>query len=267
MKLKIVNLANTEIGELRLPKQFEEDIRPDLIKRAVLALRSRKRQPYGTDPKAGMRHSARVSKRRRDYRGCYGIGISRVPRKVMVRRGSRFTWTGAIVPNTVGGRRAHPPKAEKIWVEKINRKERRKCIRSAIAATVNKELIQCAETIPKNFPFILSRKFEELDKTKDVEKSLEKLGLRDELKRIKEKRIRAGRGKCRGRKYKRKKGPLIVVSGDCKLLKAAGNIQGVEVIDVKHLNAELLAPGAKPCRLTLWSEAAVDLMEKEKLFM
>ena len=71
----------------------------------------------------------------------------------------------------------------------------------------------------------------------------------------------------RGRKYKRKKGMLIVVSDDCKLIKAASNIAGLDVVDVKKINAELLAPGAKPGRLTLWSESALDGMEKEKLFM
>ena len=47
---------------------------------------------------------------------------------------------------------------------------------------------------------------------------------------------------------------------------AAKNIPGVDVVEVKSLNAELLAPGAKPGRLTLWSSAAIEVMGKEKLF-
>ena len=73
-----------------------------------------------------MKQSAKLSKRRRAYRGSYGFGISRTPRKILSKRGRRLGWVGAVAPNTVGGRRTHPPKAEKIWREEINTKERRK---------------------------------------------------------------------------------------------------------------------------------------------
>ena len=267
MEVKIVDSTSKQVGKKRLPKQFEEEVRPDLIKRAVFALKSHKRQPYGSSPDAGKRHSVRISKRRRDYRGSYGLGISRTPRKITARRGTRMTWTGAFVPFTVGGRRAHPPKAEKNWKEKINKKERRKAIRSAIAATMNVELVKSKHAVPNGFPFLVSKNFEKMDKTKSVRDALNGIGLKDELERVKPRKVRAGRGKTRGRKYKSKKGPLIVVSDDCKLKKAAKNIAGIEVVDVKHINADLLAPGAVPGRLTLWSESAIDVIEKEKLFV
>nr|AJS13037.1 50S ribosomal protein L4P, large subunit ribosomal protein L4e [uncultured archaeon] len=209
MEVKIIDSTNKQIGKRNLPKQFEEEVRLDLIKRALFALQSHKRQPYGSSPEAGKRHSVRISKRRRDYRGSYGLGISRTPRKIMARRGTRMTWTGAFVPFTVGGRRAHPPKVEKIWGEKINKKERRKAIRCAIAATMNIDLVKSKHAIPKDFPFLISQKFEGLDKTKSVKDALKVIGLQNELERVKEKKVRAGRGKIRGRKYKSKKGPLI----------------------------------------------------------
>ena len=84
-----------------------------LIKRAVLTLQNNKRQRYGANPEAGKKVSAALSKRRRKYRGSYGHGISRVPRKILSRRGTSMNWQGAFAPGTVGGRRAHPPKAEK----------------------------------------------------------------------------------------------------------------------------------------------------------
>ena len=71
----------------------------------------------------------------------------------------------------------------------------------------------------------------------------------------------------RGRKYKKRKGPLLVVSSECKLLNSGKNIPGVEIIEVSRLNAELLAPGCAAGRLTLFTEAAIDRLEKEKLFM
>jgi len=267
MEVKVLGLENNEKGKIKLPKQFEEDLRPDLIKRAVLSVLSHKIQSYGASPEAGKRASARISKRRHNYRGMYGFGISRVPRKILSRRGTRMNWQGAIVPGTVGGRRAHPPKAEKIWWRKINRKERKKAIRSAISATIDKELVsERGHKVSDNYPLIIDAEIENIDKTKKVKDVLMKLGLKNELKRCEEKKVRAGKGKARGRKYKKKKGPLIVVSKNCKLIKSLGNIAGVDVCEVKNINVELLAPGAVPGRLTLWSKNAIELLEKENLF-
>src|SRR3989338_1470831 len=142
MKLPTLDKNMNRKGDKELPSQFNESYRPDLIQRAVLALQSSARQRYGAKPLAGMRSSSRVSKRRRNWRGCYGFGISRVNRKILSHRGTRMHWVGAFTPQTVGGRRAHPPKAERIWDQKINDKERRKAIRSAMSATINKSLVE-----------------------------------------------------------------------------------------------------------------------------
>ena len=267
MKADILDSTNNKIGEIKLPSQFEEEFRPDLIHRAVLAIQSHKRQSYAASERAGKRASAKLSRRRRDYRGSYGFGISRVPRKIMTRRGMRMNWVGAFAPGTVGGRRAHPPKSEKIWWKKINKKENTKAIRSAIAATIMKDVVaERGHLIPNNYPFVLDDKFEIINKTKDILEVFKRLGLENELERIKEKKIRAGKGKARGRKYRKKKGPLIVVSKMNSLSKAASNIPGIDIVDVKNLNAELLAPGAKAGRLTLWTIAAITTLEKEDLF-
>lgn len=267
MKLDILDPMKNKVGEIKLPSQFEEEFRPDLIQRAVLTIQSRKRQNYAASSNAGKRASAKLSRRRRDYRGSYGYGISRIPRKILTRRGSRMNWVGAFAPGTVGGRRAHPPKSEKKWWKKINEKERTKAIRSAITATVIKDFVaKRGHLIPDNFPFILDDKFEQISKTKEVLKALTKIGLEKELARVEEKKIRAGKGKSRGRKYKKKRGPLIVVSKIDKLGKAVVNIPGVDVVEVKNLNTEMLAPGAKAGRLTLWTSAAINLLEKEGIF-
>ena len=267
MKVAILDISNNKVGELKLPRQFEEEIRPDIISRAVLAIQSGKRQPYAAAKGAGKRASAKLSRRRRNYRGSYGFGISRVPRKIMSRRGTRMNWVGAFAPGTTGGRRAHPPKIQKIWRKKINNKENLKAIRSAITATMLKDVVaERGHLIPSSYPFVLDEKFELLDKTKKIIESFEKLGLQEELRRVADKKIRAGKGKSRGRKYKSSKGPLIVVSKNNKLSKAAANIPGMDIIEVKNLNAELLAPGGRPGRLTLWTSTAIVTLEKENMF-
>lgn len=267
MKVKIFDSRNSEKGTKELPQIFQEEIRPDIIERAVYALQSGARQPYGSDPRAGKKCSAKLSRRRRKYKGSYGHGISRVPRKILSRNGTRFNWVGAFAPGTVGGRRAHPPKSSKIWLKRINIKERRKAIRSAVAATICKEMVkERGHILPDKYPFILDGSFENITKTKEVLEALKIMGLESELQRASLKTYRAGRSRMRGRKYRKRKGPLIVASKDCPLLRAAVNIPGVDAVIVNELNAEILAPGAFPGRLTLFTEPAVNLLAKENLF-
>ncbi|HIQ51185.1 MAG TPA: 50S ribosomal protein L4 [Nautiliaceae bacterium] len=264
MKVKVYDLNGNAIKEIELPQQFNEEIRKDLIRRAFLAIMSHKRVPYGPNPLSGF-DVAWTSKRRRDYRSSYGRGISRIPRKILVKRGNQFHWVGAVVPNAVGGRRAHPPKVDKIYYEKINKKERRKAIRSAIAATMLEYFVK--KRGHKGKSFVLVGEVENLKKTKEFVELLKKLGLEEELKRLEYKKIRAGKGKMRNRKYKRKVGPLVVISEkDASLAKAASNIPGVDVVTVENLNVELLAPGGQAGRLTLWSEKAIEKLREKNLF-
>lgn len=268
-KIPLVSVDKKKMSERVLPPQFAEAYRPDLIHRAVLALQSAARQRYGAFPLAGKRPSAETSKRRHDYRGTYGQGISRVKRKVLSRRGSRFSWVGAVTPQTKGGRRAHPPKVEKNYEKKLNKKENRKAVRSAMGATLSRSLVmQRGHHVPEEYPFIIGTAFEDLKTTKEVQAALRTLGFAEELQRSLVKKIRAGIGKLRGRRYKKKKGLLLVVGDEqCALLKAARNIPGLDVVPVRAINAELLAPGALPGRAALWTEKALDVLEKEKLFI
>lgn len=268
LKLSLLDLQNKKSGEKELPWQFSEEYRPDLIKRSVQALQSAARQPYGASPEAGLRHSSKVSKRRRKYRGCYGFGISRVNRKILSRRGMRMFWVGAFSPQTVGGRRSHPPKAGKILEKKINKKENQKAIRSAMGAVLSRTIVEKrGHKVPEGYPFVVDSSLEKISKTSAARKVLENLGFNNELRRSAVKKIRAGMGKLRGRKYQRKKGVLIVVGEDCPLIKSVRNIPGVDVVPVAALNSSLLAPGAMPGRATIWTEKAINLIGERKLFV
>lgn len=267
MKAKTFSTKGEKGKEISLPKQFSEEVRPDLIKRAVLIIQASKRQRYGADPRAGLEYSADLSRRRRDYRGSYGRGISRIPRKVMVRRGTQFIYEGAVVSGTKGGRRAHPPKAERKYEQKINKKEKQKAIRSAIAASLDKNYLkQKGFSVLENIPLVIE-KLEKISKTKEFKDLLIKLNLKPEVERAEKKKIRAGKGTMRGRKYKTPKGPLVVVSdNNSNIYKASRNLPGFDVVNVDSLNTKLLAPGAKPGRLVIWSLDAITRLEKENLF-
>ncbi|MBD3164873.1 50S ribosomal protein L4 [Candidatus Woesearchaeota archaeon] len=268
MKLEIISGNKEKKGSIDMPEQFSEHIRKDIIKKAFEAESAGKRQPYGASPEAGFRHSTFASKRRHNYRGTYGIGQSRTPRKILSRSGERMNWEGAFAPQTVGGRRAHPPKAKKMWKKKINKKERNLAIRSAMAATLSRELAEKrGHVLPEEYPFIINDSICGLTRTRQLKEFLDGIDFGSELQRAKEKKVRAGKGKSRGRKYKRKKSLLIIVEGSCPLISSGKNMPGIDIIDVKDLDVSVLAPGAVPGRLTLWTSKAVQKIAKDNLFI
>lgn len=270
MKASVYLITGEKGKEITLPIQFSEPLREDVIHRASLGVRSKKFQPKSNYFLAGRQNTAEYFGVKDTVGTMKNIGHSRLPR--LKNRNIHAGHFGDVagVPFAKGGPRAHPPKVDKVLVEKVNKKENRLAIRSAIAATASKEVVQkhghSVATV-KAFPLIVENGAEKLDKTSKVEELFSKLGLIGDVERAKDKKkVRAGVGKTRGRRYKKRKGPLVVVSADCPLASAAINLEGVEVVEVNYLNAELLAPGAHPGRLTIWTEGAVERLGKEKLF-
>ncbi|MBO8179582.1 MAG: 50S ribosomal protein L4 [Archaeoglobus sp.] len=244
MKAKVLSLKGEVTEEIELPEVFSEEFRPDIIKRAVLAIQSHRRQPYGPNPLSGVDYSWE--------NWGPGHGYARVPRWKLGRR-------AVVVPQAVGGRRAHPPKPERKWAEKINKKEMRKALRSAIAATANEEIVkQRNHLFDGELPKIVTDEIESVNRTKDVAEVFKAIGVYADVERAKDrKRYRAGKGKMRGRRYVKKRSVLLVVGRDGGVVKAAKNLPGVDAVLVKDLNVELLAPGCHPGRLTVWTKSAV----------
>lgn len=248
----VIDIKGNKTNEIEIPPIFKDDLRYDLIRRAVNTSRANRRQPYGPKVKAGMRHAVSTWGK--------GRGVARVQRIT----GGR---TGAQSPGTVGGRKAHPPKIEKNWKKKLNKKEKKKATRSALSATTIKQVvINRGHKFNKklDFPIILEDSFEEIKETKKVIETLENIGVYEDVLRARNGRhIRAGKGKMRGRRYKTPKSLLIV----CKkrgIEKGANNLIGVDIIEPKEINAEHLAPGGDAGRLTIYTESAIKEMETFK---
>jgi len=250
VKVPVYTLDGGKSGEVELPSFFETPVRKDLIRRAVLALRTSRLQPKGTDPLAGLRTTAES--------WGVGHGVARVAR---IKGGSR----AARVVQAVGGRRAHPPKVEKVIWERINRREKRLAVLSALAATASRRFVEERGHVvgEAEVPIVVEDKFEELGKTREVREVLEKLGVWGDVLRAKKgKRVRSGRGKMRGRRYKVPKSILIVVGEDRGIVKAARNLPGVDVATADVLNVEHLAPGGVPGRLALYTVSALRRLEE-----
>ncbi|ERG98411.1 MAG: 50S ribosomal protein L4P [Haloquadratum sp. J07HQX50] len=242
METTVYNVDGKEAESTTLPDIFNTPYRPDLIQRAVVAAQANRKQPYGADPYAGMRTPA-------ESFGS-GRGMAHVPRE---------SGRARRVPQTVKGRKAHPPKAEKNQGKDINDKERQLAIRSAIAATANPEIVEDRghdfET-EASFPIVITDEFESLNKTREVVDLLETLGLHSDIERADENTtIRAGRGKTRGRKYKTPNSVLFVTADEPS--RAARNLAGADVVTADNLGAEELAPGTHAGRLTVYSKAAI----------
>lgn len=249
----VYSLEGDIVKTIELPLIFQSEIRHDLIRRAVTAFQANRRQPYGSAPHAGMRHSVRWSGK--------GQGVSRVPR-------IRGTMIGAQAPGTVGGRRAHPPRTQAIWTKKINLQERRLARNAALAALKDPALVSLRGHRFKeelSLPVVIEDGIESLQPdggaTREGLQILNHLGLSPDIERAKEGRhIRAGRGKMRGRRYRQPRSVLIVVKETDHVRRLFGNLPGVEVVSPASLNAEVLAPGGDPGRLAVFSEAAIEIL-------
>jgi large subunit ribosomal protein L4e len=259
----IYSLKGKVVGEIKLPEVFKTQYRPDLIQRAVVAMQANRRQVYGTDPLAGLRTTAEYfGSRHHTYRMTINKEQARLPKE---KPGGGGLGKTRRIPQSVGGRRAHPPK-NKDWVKKVNNKEYLFALKSAISATSNPELVQerghKIAIEEKSIPLIVEDNLESLSKTKEVVEVLNALGLDKDIERAQEKKVRAGRGTMRGRKYRKKKSVLIVVNEDNGILESAQNIPGVDIAKLDDLDVELLAPGTHAGRLTVWTKSAIENIDK-----
>lgn len=263
MKMNILDLNGKKAKQIDVPEFFLQSVREDLIAKTIEAKKTN--QPYGPSPVGGKQHSASgiMVHRRHVWKSQYGRGISRVPRKTMLRRGTQFQQVAAEVPNVRGGRRAHPPKVvSMVNTKRINKKEMKLALISALSATANEKSITKkyarlnGEKI-NGLPFVVESKISEL-KTKELISSLKKiLGEKIFGLSLIKKDIRSGRGKRRGRKYKANAGLLMVVGK-----KESPKTGAIEIKETGSLGVADLAKGG-PGRITLYTEKAIKELEEK----
>jgi large subunit ribosomal protein L4e len=259
-EVNVLNLQGGVKGSVELSEVFSEEVRDDIIRRAVIAENTLKLQPQGHYILAGMNTTARYYGTMSSYRSGRHMGIAIRPRQKL---GGGVQGQVRRIPSSVKGKRAHPHKIEKTLIEKISKKEYQKAIRSSIAATGNIEYVKAKHAVGTlTFPFIVSNEIESVGKTKDLIKILNTLMLSDDLAKSKDPKIRKGLRRLAARRHFRKS-VLIVVGDDKGIVKAARNIPGVDACAVKDLKASLLAPGGVPGRITIWSRDAIQNLATE----
>lgn len=255
-KISVYDLDGKKKAIVDLPRIFNIKPRIDIIRKAIEVSFSRTKQIQGRDKRAGLRVTA--------LSWGTGHGMSRAPRI----SGSGFPTARNVgrVPYAVGGRVAHPIKCEKKIIKRLNRKTYKLAIISAISASGNRDWVKKRGHIIDNLPeipLVIDDKIQTIKKTAIIYNILSELGLREDLLKVqKAKKIRAGKGKRRGRKYKSKKSLLIVIKDDFGLVKASRNIPGVDVSKFENLSIQNLAPGGNPGRLILWVQSAFNELKQ-----
>jgi large subunit ribosomal protein L4e len=184
--------------------------------------------------------------------------MSRVPRV----KGERYPRGGqaGFSVGTVKGRLTFPPTSAKLSTKKINKKELKLAMRSAVAATSSKELVKArGHKIAEDFdlPLVVSDDTEKITTSSDAEKVLKNLGVWEDVERASKRKARSGKGSMRGRPFKHPVSALLVVAKRQGAEKAFRNFTGVKVVDVLSLNVSDLAPGTHAGRLTIWTQSAL----------
>ena len=259
MKASVYTTNGTKDGDMELPPVFATPYRRELIHKAFTNLNSHKFQPQGRHPTAGMDVVADSND------PPTGQGVSRVARARG--GGGGRQGQGAEVASTRGGRQAHPPIVDKVIHKKLNKKEKKLALCSAIAATASKDLVASRghkiEGI-ESFPIIVSDEIETVSKTSEIIKILDSLKLSNDVKRLESRKPRSGKPSLRGRSKKVGKSVLFVTKDSSNINKAIGALPGVEVRSVNELSVLDLAPGSDPIRLTVYSKAAIEEIGKIK---
>jgi len=256
MKAQSYSITGTKQDDVELPKVFSTPFREDLIHRAFVHLDSHHYQRQGRHPSAGQdvvamsndpptgHHQARVAR---------------------IRGGGPRRGQAAAVAMVRGGRQAHPPTSEKVVYKKLNKKENKLALCSAIAATASKEIVASRGHIVDkvaSFPLIVSDDIEKISKAKEISKVLDALNLSGDIKRLENRKARSGRSSLRGRATKIGKSILFVTKDPKNLEKACGAFLGVDVRAANTLSVLDLAPGSHPIRLTVYSKSAIGELEK-----
>jgi large subunit ribosomal protein L4e len=250
----VYDLEGASVGKLELPQFFDAPLRLDLIRRAVVAIQSTTFQPQGRDPMAGMRTTAES----------IGVGhaMARVPRV----KGERYSRSnlGALAPMTVKWRLTWPPVTSKRVKKKINRKELRQAMFSALAATTLNDVVRARGhriQPDRELPIVVSDDVERMTKSSEALKLLKNLKIWEDIERASKRHYRGGRGSTRGRPLRSSVSALLVVDKKQDAQLAFRNFTGVTVVDAKSLNVNDLAPGTHPGRLTIWTQSALKSLD------
>ncbi|PSN67995.1 hypothetical protein BS50DRAFT_609770 [Corynespora cassiicola Philippines] len=244
------------------PNVFKAPIRPDIVHTVHTGMNKNRRQPYAVSEKAGHQTSAES----------WGTGraVARIPR--VSGGGTHRAGQAAFGNMCRSGRMFAPTKVWRKWHQKINLNQKRFATASAIAASSSTALLFARGHNVSNVPevplVVSSTAFADaaVAKTSAALALLKAVGAGADIEKVKNSRkLRAGKGKLRGRRHTQRRGPLVIYNPEedgKELVKAFRNIPGVETSSVYSLNLLQLAPGGHLGRFIVWTSSAFSALDK-----
>lgn len=255
----VVTILSAETGEAAgstsMPTVLTAPIRTDVVHAVHTNMAKNRRQPYAVGLLSGMQSSA----------ASWGTGraASRIPR--VPGGGTHRSGQGAFGNMCRGGRMFAPTKIWRRWHRKTPLQQKRYAVVSALAASALPSLVMARghdiEDVSE-IPLVVDKSVEQLKKTSGAVTLLKKLGAYEDVERAKASRkIRAGKGKMRNRRFVQRRGPLVIYNEDEGIVKAFRNLPGVDICQVQRLNLLQLAPGGHIGRFIIWTEGAIAKLD------
>jgi large subunit ribosomal protein L4e len=248
--------SGKKVGTVKWAGVFDVPVRPDVVHHVHRDIAKNHRQPYAVSKEAGHQTSAES----------WGTGraVARIPR--VAGGGTHRAGQGAFGNMCRGGRMFAPTKVYRRWHRKVNLNQRRYALVSALAASSSASLVLARghriEEIPE-IPLVVSTNtISSVNKTTQVVKLLKALKAYADVEKVKDtKKVRAGKGKARNRRYVQRKGPLVIYEQKGALLRSFRNLPGVDILNVNRLNILLLAPGGHLGRFVIWTQDAYEKLD------
>lgn len=158
-----------------------------------------------------------------------------------------------------------PTKTWRKWHVKVNQNQKRYAVASAIAASALPSLVLARghriEQI-QEVPLVIASGVESTTKTKAAVELLKTVSAYADVAKVADSRkVRAGKGKMRNRRFRQRRGPLVVYEKDEGIVRAFKNVPGVETCPVDKLNLLQLAPGGHVGRFIIWTESAIAALD------
>uniref|UniRef100_A0A7S1ZGY2 Large ribosomal subunit protein uL4 C-terminal domain-containing protein n=1 Tax=Trieres chinensis TaxID=1514140 RepID=A0A7S1ZGY2_TRICV len=251
----VFSLSGEKAGEVTLPEVMTAPLRPDIVQFVHTNMNKNHRQAYAVSVRAGKNVSA----------SSWGTGraVARIPR--VGGGGTSRSGQGAFGNMCRGGRMFAPTKTWRKWNRKINTTQKRYAVASALAASAVPALVMARghriDDVPE-IPLVVDDSVQSLKKTSAAKDALAAVGAMDDVeKAANSKKIRAGKGKMRNRRYTLRRGPLVVYASNDGVEQAFRNLPGVELCDVSRLNLLQLAPGGHLGRFCVWSKSALEALD------
>jgi large subunit ribosomal protein L4e len=165
-----------------------------------------------------------------------------------------------------------PTKIWRKWHIKVNQGQKRYAVCSALAASAAAPLLLARghkiSAVPEVPLVVDSEVFANaaIAKTAAALTLLGAVGAGADVEKAKKsKKLRAGKGKLRGRRHRQRRGPLVIYDAETdgkELITAFRNISGVETSPVTALNLLQLAPGGHLGRFIVWTSSAFKALDE-----